>query len=499
MTTRKNMMIGLTHSREGLPIIIEDKAVKVGIGLPRGKAVDVWVSADGLWNIRQGNAVSGKLTFKTVAQVKTRAEAEVAFRKAYEAADLCNYPRKIPYFIFTRPIIGKDGAEVYVPDFDATEAYSFANPDRPGAPTEIDIVFLSAEPYSGQFAMWSSSELRCSGNGVDADRSVLMYDDEKKVPESMRESWKAAKAAGQRTFAITETCWSCDCPFSKEKDGKPSPCKPSGDLRFQLLRSPKVGGTAFFHTSGYRSIRQLFSAVESIKELTGGRIYGIPLKMVLKSHVTNHAGIKAIQNNVTLRPRDEDKAVWNGLIERAWKKYTSETGMLPEPTKMLEAPEPPDDSPLMSAEAMGNEFYVDSDEAESDPAPTTNAPATQAASAAKVTEIGEALARAAQSVSQATAPAASKVVSISPDKAPWADADKPRVRMTELYQTILKELGKPAYDVLLTQYGLNTGSSLKHDDPASLACYRAMEMRLKESRSVERTEAPGPDDSKPLF
>ena len=462
--------------------------------MPRGKAVDVWVDASGEWNIRQGNAVSGKLTFKTVAKVKTRAEAEREFRRAYEAADLCGYPRKVPYFVFTRPVMGKDGVEIYIPDFDATEAYSFADPQRPGAPTEIDIVFLSAEPFLGQFAYWSASELRCSGDGVNANRSVLMYDDEKKVPESMREAWKTAKAAGQRTFVVSEACWSLECPFSKEKDGKPSPCKPSGDLRFQLLRNPKVGGTAFFHTSGYRSIRQLFSAVESIKELTGGMIYGIPLKMVLKSHITNHAGQKAIQNNVTLRPRDEDKQVWNKLIERAWKKYTSsEISALPEPTKMLEAATQDFDETPMSARAMADEFYVDTDDDgdESDTIPsTTNSPATQAASAAKVQEIGERL-------SAAAAPApASNVVSIAPDKAPWAEHEKPRVRMTELYQVMLKDLGKPEYDRLIAKHGVS-GGLMKYDSTEALACYRDMEMVARGPKQA--TAPPATTDGERLF
>jgi predicted Zn-ribbon and HTH transcriptional regulator len=495
------MMIGLTHSKEGLPIIIEDKAVKVGIGLPRGKAVDVWVDTSGEWNIRQGNAVSGKLAFKTVAKVKTRAEAESEFRKAYEAADLCAYPRKIPYFSFSRSVIGKDGTESYIPDFDAIEAYSFADPKRPGPPTEIDIVFLSTDPFQGQFAYWSSSELRCSGDGVDANRSVLMYDDEKKVPESMREAWKVAKAAGQRTFVVSNECWSCECPFSKEKDGKPSPCKPSGDLRFQLLRNPKPGGTAFFHTSGYRSIRQLFSAVESIKELTGGRIYGIPLKMVVKSHITNHANQRAIQQNVTLRPRDEDKLVWNKLIERAWQKYmSSDVTSLPEPTKMLEpASQDFEDSP-MSAQAMAGEFYPDNDETEDTPPPTTNSPATQAASAAKVQEIGEKLA----ATQQATAPApASNVVSIAPEKAPWTDAEKPRVKMTEIFQALLKEIGKPVYDGLLKKHGLDTGATIKHDAPEVLACYKEMVVAREAAKqtATQQTasqQAPATDE-RPLF
>ena len=511
---RKNVMVGLTHSREGLPIIIEDKAVKVGIGLPRGKAVDVWVDASGEWNIRQGNAASGKLTFKTVAKVKARAEAEAEFRKAYEGADLCGYPRKIPYFTFTRPVMGKDGAEVYVPDWDAMEAYSFADPQHPGAPTEIDIVFLSAEPFSGSFSMWSSSELRCSGDGVDANRSVQMYDEEKKVPEPMREAWKSAKAAGQRTFVVSEGCWSCECPFSKEKDGKPSPCKPSGDLRFQLLRSPKVGGTAFFHTSGYRSIRQLFSAVESIKELTGGRIYGIPLKMVVKSHVTNHANQKAIQQNVTLRPRDEDKAVWNKLIERAWQKYTSSDVMaLPEPAKMLEAAEAFDESP-MSAQAMGDEFYVDTDD-DSIPAAdtTTNSPSTQAASQQKVQEIGEKLAAASEKQSAAP-PAAAPPAPASnvtrmpspPDKAPWMNVEekKRRAAMMGVFSGIAQPLGKQVFEDILARHGFTWAelSKAQPDAPKLLECFREMEAREKAPKQYTvkvETPAPAPVTESNLF
>ena len=490
---RKNVMIGVTHTREGLPIIHESKVLKVGIGLPRGKAVDLFVNSDGLWCIRQGKAVSGKLEFKTVAQVKTRAEAEMAFRKAFDEADLCAYPRKIPYFTFLRPVMGRDGTEIYVPDFEATETYSFVDQKHPGAPTEIDIIFFDDSPFSGSFSMWSTSELRCTGDGENAARSVAMYDDEKKVPEEFRPAWKAARDAGQRTFGIASACWSCGCPFSKEKDGKPSACKPSGDLKFQLSRSIRVGsGTAFFHTSGYRSIIQLFSAVERIKELTGGRIAGIPLKMVLRSHRTNHAGISAVQQNVSIEFRASDmKSIREGLIEQAWK-FRQAAGLLgaPAAVHMIEAGDPePEESP-MSAQAMTNEFYIDNDEVDSAPTATTNSPATQAASAAKVQEIGERL--------SAAAPApASNVVSISPDKAPWADHEKPRVRMTELYQVMLKDLGKPEYDRLIAKHGLS-GGLMKYDSTEALACYREMEMVARGPKQATAPPATT-DGERPLF
>ena len=124
------------------------------------RLVDLWVDPIGEWNIRQGNAVSGKpQAFKTVAMSRHRAEAEAEWRKAYDAADLCGYPRKVPYFVFTRPTIGKDGAEVYVPDFAATEAYSFADRERPGAPTEIDVIFLEDDPFNAAYSPGVRREL----------------------------------------------------------------------------------------------------------------------------------------------------------------------------------------------------------------------------------------------------------------------------------------------------------------------------------------------------
>ena len=219
-------------------------------------------------------------------------------------------------------------------------AYSFADLNRIGAPTEIDVIFLEDFPFQAAYQMWTSSELRCTGDGENALRSVQMYDDEKKVPEQLREVWKTAKANGDRVFSVVGGCFTCNCPFSKEKEGKPAPCKPSADLKFQLSRTIRVGGTAFFHTSGYRSIVQLFSAVERIKELTGGRIAGVPLKLVLRSYKTNHGGIAALQSGVSLEFRAEDmESVRKNLIEQAYK-FRIAAGLPESTTKMIDSSDP---------------------------------------------------------------------------------------------------------------------------------------------------------------
>lgn len=475
----KNRLIGITHSREGVKIIREPKVLKVGIGLPRGKAADVFVDPDGKWNIRMGKkGADGKIKWETVAKLDTREEAESAFRKAWKLADVVNYPRKIAYFQFTRPVMGEDGSEIYVPDFQAIETHSFPQNGRVGTPTEIDVVFLDDEPFSGSYAMWSASELRCQGDGVTALRSVAMYDDEKKVPEDLREAWKAAKLAGERTFPIVEGCWTCNCPFSKEQSGKPSPCKPSGDLKFQLSRNIRVGGTAFFHTSGYRSIVQIFSAVERIKELTGGRIAGIPLKMVLRSHVTNHNGQKAVQQNVSLEFRTEDMdSLRKNLIEQAWK-FRAAAG-LPAPTRMIESGPADaevfgDDSP-MTAEAMANEFYTDTEDATDEPV-TTNAPVAASASQATTEKLAEKL----KTVKTVVATPAFTATDNPPPPSTWPD----RAAMNAAFLEIKKVIPEADYKRIMA--GTMMGS-LKHDDPKAAEMYTAM-VGVRDGGAPAKTE-----------
>ena len=59
-------------------------------------------------------------------------------------------------------------------------------------------------------------------------------------------------------------------------------CKPSGDLRFVLADFPRLGSVCRIHTSSYRSIRQIHSALEEIQTFTGGRLAGITSKLVIR-------------------------------------------------------------------------------------------------------------------------------------------------------------------------------------------------------------------------
>lgn len=446
-TPRPNVMIGLTHTAEGRPVIRETKVLKVGIGHAQGKACDVFVNGDGKWVVR--SATEGpdrKLKFDNIVVCETRAEAEAAFRAAWKKAPVCGYPRKTAYFNFTRPVMGEDGTQIYIPDFEAIEAHSFVDPNKPGAPTEIDIFFLDNEPFEGNYQSWAASELKCQGDGVNGIRSISIA----KTPEEQALA-KAAQANGLKVFPVVNGCWTCGCPYSKETtvNGRtlPSACKPSATIRFQMARNIRVGGTAFFHTGSFRSIPQIFSSLERIRSLTGGKVTGIPLKMVVRSHKTNHNGQAAIQQNVSIEFRAEDMEHLRRIVaEQAWKFDIS--GGRPAP-KMIDARTDDD----LATEDEVSDF----DETTEVPAA---APESQAATAtaAATAALSEKLAAKRVETQEAPAPAT-----------PWED----RNGMNSLYRKERDRISEERCNEIFSANGVLL-ASLRPDDPRAMQIYRDM-------------------------
>lgn len=445
---RPNVMIGLTHTALGQPVIRETKVLKVGIGHARGKACDVYVNSDGKWVVR--SATEGpdrKLKFDSITVYGTRAEAEAGFREAWKKAPVCTYPRKTAYFNFTRPVMGEGGEQVYIPDFEAIEAHSFADPNKPGAPTEIDIFFLDNEPFEGGFQMWAASELKCSGDGERASRSLSMA----KTPEEQAAA-KLAQAAGLKVFPVSG-CYTGGCPYAKETtlNGRtqPAACGPSATIKFQLTRSMRVPGTAFFHTGSFRSIPQIASALERIKSLTGGRVSRIPLKMVVRSHKTNHNGQAAVQQNVSIefRPEDMDR-LRQTLLDQAWK-FEGMGLVGPVAPRMIDAPED-------AAEPLDDDDLFDVDTAPGEPAaPEPAATATAAATA----QLSERLATAKRVEAQ---PA------VSPE-APWTD----RNSMNAALRVQRDRIGEPRFTEIISSHDVLL-ASLRPDEPKAMAMYQEM-------------------------
>lgn len=291
---------GITHMPGGAPIIREPKLLKVGIGVPKGVGIHAY-KAEGVWKI----VVGTKRENSKVYQATSRADAEKLYYDLRAKAPQRQAPAKLAYFTFSR----QNGDGTLVPDFDAIEAHG-------EMPQEIDIVFLSDTPLEASYAMWATAELRCKGDGLNAMRIVSMARGEEQIQYAQQFA-----SAGEKYFPIVNGCATAGCPFTK---GEPAPCKPSGDLKFQLANNLRVGGTAYFHTTGYRSISQLFSSLYLFRTLTGGgdaergRIAGIPFKMVVRPYQTRHKGMVATQYGVSLEFRaDTVQALRVKLIEQA--------------------------------------------------------------------------------------------------------------------------------------------------------------------------------------
>ena len=356
------VLFGITHAPDGSAIIREPRILKVGIGLPKGPAITVWIASNKTWGVTVG------YKDPVTTRFKTRAEAEAFFAKQALGAPICPYPRKIGFFTFSHPAI-RDGVEVFEPDWDAIEAHGYA-------PTEIDIVLLDDSPFDGAYQMWSASELKCKGDGINALRVLSM------ATEADKDAVAAAKECGEKYFQMGG-CWTMGCSYSKEstKGGKtyPSPCKPGGDLKFQLACNIRVGGTAYFHSTGFRSISNIFSSLNRIQVLTGGRLSGIPLKMVLRPFKTNHNGQPATQYAVSLEFRAPDVATLRQKLLETVFSYR-EAALGPAAPKLIEqgpaapvAEEDDDEQPLASetlgAAAMAAEFYPEEEEPAARPGP----------------------------------------------------------------------------------------------------------------------------------
>lgn len=268
LTPRKRLY-GVTHRPDGERIERQVRVLKIAIGVPsNGPDVHVWLThhADKPWCVDVGG-YQGRSRKAEVKTFGTRGEAEAFYTSARRGAPKCVAPRKLPYYTFLR-----QGVDGFVHDFDAIEKHG-------PMPTEIDIVFLSDDPFDPNFAMYNATELLCTGDGIDAKRKLAL------ATPAEAELVQIARDNGEKYFPIESGCYTMGCPYIKE--GK---CKPHARLFFQLPHSIRLGGTCTFETTGFRSINQLDTSITQIKTITGrgdeerGRLAGIPLKLVLRPY-----------------------------------------------------------------------------------------------------------------------------------------------------------------------------------------------------------------------
>lgn len=505
------VMFGITHSLEGneiVPVVREPKLLKIGIGLPKGKAIHAYIDAEGKWNVVVGYKDGEKKSFKLDA----RDTAEKCYREKYTSAPECPYPRKLPFFTFTHQVA--DGS--FEADFDAIAAHG-------SMPSELDIVFLDDDPFNGAYQMWSKSQLECSGDGINA----------RMIPARARSAeekalGETAKSTGEKYFPVLGTCWTGGCPYSKPTmDGnreRPSLCKPSGDLKFQLARNLRVGGTAYFHTSGVRSIQQMFSSLYRFKMLTGGGDYsrgylvGIPFKMVLRPYRTNHNGQAATQYGVSLEFRAETvEALQKNMLEQA-VKFRSSMQLPARAPRMLEAPadmegideDAEDES--MRARGLNDEFYATSGETVEDhrerlkrqmeeqsaqgqkeTKPEENKPDPEpVSSTVKETETVR-----AEAESQ---PEPEKTTEANPTQTagtpPWMDKSD----MLQAFSDKRVDMKDKEFFQILANHGIESEDDMVLNSVPVLAAFGQMNIAIEDARAAKAAEKPAEDPvKKPVF
>jgi hypothetical protein len=177
-----------------------------------------------------------------------------------------NYPSKLDHFVFLRKKKTAKGVE-WEPDPDLMKHYGSGCKafEIMLIDDDVDNVFLTS------YAWWTATERKCSGDGSQATR---------RTPEHPAgEPWTP-----------------CGGQCAELSSGL---CKPSGDLRFVLADFPRLGSICRIHTSSYRSIRQIHSALEEIQTFTGGRLAGITARLVVRPEQTSYFDRKEQRKKTT--------------------------------------------------------------------------------------------------------------------------------------------------------------------------------------------------------
>lgn len=476
---KENVMVGLTHNEDGSPRIRVPRALKVGIGIPRGRALRVFIhpsDKESPWYLGEGY-YDGKSLKEKWHKFATRVACEAKYielRERTPSVPECTYPRKLKFFTFSKPTVTEKGAEAYEPDFDAIEAHG-------PTPTKIPIIFTSADVLRMNFQMWAATELRCKGDGINAMRSVL-------IGSEKDEGWKEAKDSGQRYFPIINGCKERGCAFAEKNE-----CKPGLAINFQTANHYLVGTTASFHTTGYESCSRTFSSFTEIRtaveKATARDVTGLGVYLTMRPYVVHPKGQKAstqqaVHVELPLKAQKSIVAQLRAMFEDEQPRQIAAPSVqiqAAEDTSIIDAEEDTDgelgEDPIGAA-GMAAEFFpeaMDDDTTSgAPPAPPPAAAATQTKQDAvgeklrKAREKSQANGESAQTQDQADQPPAPVTPATPPaDPLPWRNAPD----MKNMINTHRFRVGQPAFEATLARHNCPSINALTPNDPMSLAVY----------------------------
>jgi len=168
-------------------------------------------------------------------------------------------PEKLDHFLITT--VERDSGGLLIPDKQVMDKY-------PENPKEIDIMFLFDEiekNFQSSYALFAGSTCRCRGDGEKAVR--------------LNKDGSTSEIA----------CNPQTCPFYSDPASK-AKCKMNGVLSCLLSKSTRLGGIYKFRTTGFHSVRNITSSLGFIRQLTGGRLAGIPFKLTMGGKNSQVAG-----------------------------------------------------------------------------------------------------------------------------------------------------------------------------------------------------------------
>jgi len=221
-----------------------------------------------------------------------------------------NYPKKLDHFRFQTKdptgdwIVDEKLQQLLIDKQAKEEDTDDKNPVR-----SFSIQFHSddiEQVFATSYAWWGSSERKCHGDGVQAQR-VLSEIKDKKLLEEYK---------GKRSAPWTP-CGDDGCPELEKKL-----CKPHGQLRFMIPEQRVMGAISVFNTTSYESIRRIFSGLTRIHAITRGRLSGLKLRLVLKPGQTRYRDDKgtaktsnAFFAHVEFRAEDHEKMLEEMLTQ----------------------------------------------------------------------------------------------------------------------------------------------------------------------------------------
>jgi hypothetical protein len=178
-------------------------------------------------------------------------------------------PVKFDHFLVTG--LDKDGSDNFITDKVIMDQLG----DKPKS---LDIMLLSDDidkNFMTAYQLYQGKTCACRGDGEIASR-IKTKDDNGRLFDN---------PIYHDVPCDPETC---DYALSKA-------CKPSGILSVMIPQSAKIGGVAKFRTHSWNSIINILSSLEAIKLITGGILFGIPLKMeLIEKQTEKHGKVKVV-------------------------------------------------------------------------------------------------------------------------------------------------------------------------------------------------------------